>query len=100
MKNLLRETLEMLVVSGKSERDILFCTCRDEYFSFGKFKELAANIDYDSGYGGAEIRDIYIVGKDWWLERGEYDGSEWWEFKTIPVKPEKETFCPELTRER
>jgi hypothetical protein len=21
------------------------------------------------------------------LERGEYDGSEWWEYKELPVKP-------------
>lgn len=25
-----------------------------------------------------------VVGKDFWLERGEYDGSEWWSFKTTP----------------
>jgi hypothetical protein len=29
---------------------------------------------------------IIVVGKDWWLERHEYDGSEWWEFKTMPDK--------------
>ena len=27
------------------------------------------------------------VGDNWWLERAEYDGSEWWEFKTIPKEP-------------
>lgn len=25
-----------------------------------------------------------VVGDDWWLERHEYDGSEWWEFKRLP----------------
>lgn len=23
------------------------------------------------------------------MERHEYDGSEWWEFKTIPIKPNR-----------
>lgn len=31
--------------------------------------------------------DFVIVGKDWWLERTQYDGSEWFEFKTKPEKP-------------
>jgi len=31
--------------------------------------------------------DLYVVGEDWWLERGEYDGSEWWEFKRLPECP-------------
>jgi hypothetical protein len=25
-----------------------------------------------------------VIGSDWWLERHEYDGSEWWEFKSLP----------------
>ena len=33
--------------------------------------------------------DLLIVGKDFWLERVEYDGSEWWEFKTMPREPEE-----------
>lgn len=50
--------------------------------------ERFANFEYNSGYGGNEIAShLVIVGDDWWLERGEYDGSEWWEFKTIPSKP-------------
>ena len=24
------------------------------------------------------------LGRDFWLERHEYDGSEWWEYKSIP----------------
>ena len=30
-----------------------------------------------------------VVGNNWWLERHEYDGSEWWEYKQFPVKPEE-----------
>lgn len=24
---------------------------------------------------------------DWWLERAEYDGAEWWDYMTYPTKP-------------
>lgn len=32
---------------------------------------------------------LTLVGEDFWLERKEYDGQEWWEYKTTPIKPEK-----------
>jgi hypothetical protein len=39
---------------------------------------------------GVEIdMGLIVVGKDFWLERHEYDGSEWWEFKSIPMEPEE-----------
>ena len=32
------------------------------------------------------IKNIVIVFEDGtWLERGEYDGSEWWEYKQKPT---------------
>ena len=34
--------------------------------------------------------DLIVVGKDFWIERHEYDGSELWEFKRMPEEP-KET---------
>ena len=33
--------------------------------------------------------DLVLVGDGWWIERCEYDGSEWWEFKTIPTEKAK-----------
>jgi hypothetical protein len=45
-------------------------------------------VNYDDGFGGNEIPlSLVVVGDDWWLERGEYDGSEWWEFKRLPPAP-------------
>ena len=29
-----------------------------------------------------------VVGSDWWMTRGEYDGSEWWEMHWYPNKPD------------
>ena len=52
------------------------------------FKEVA-NVEYDSGFGSPQVaEDLIIMGSDFWLERHEYDGSEWWEYKN------KELFEP------
>lgn len=43
------------------------------------------DFEYDNGFGGQELFG-YIWYKDGtWSERGEYDGSEWWEHKERPV---------------
>lgn len=33
------------------------------------------------------VLDLLVVGNNWWLERHNYDGSEWWEFKRLPTRP-------------
>lgn len=90
--NLLTETLAMLKDNGKSSQDVTFVRFGEGPFfcSWDEFVA-AADFTYNNGYGGAEVdQGLKIVGADWWLERGEYDGSEWWEFKTLPTKPEKQ----------
>jgi len=44
----------------------------------------ALDIEYDSGYGGQQLYGRVWLTNDAWLERGEYDGSEWWNVKTLP----------------
>jgi len=45
---------------------------------------------YDSGYGGQELLGtIWLIEESTWLERGEYDGSEWWEYKKCPQVPDE-----------
>lgn len=57
----------------------------------GEEFEKLANFDYNNGYGLVAIDlNLIVRGSDWWLERGEYDGSEWWEFRREPVKDEQE----------
>lgn len=88
MSNLLDETLGHLTRAGLTEKDVLWVGTQngEKSISWKSFAKLA-NIDYDSGYGGEEIRlDLVVVGKNWWLERHEYDGSEWWEFKKLPIE--------------
>lgn len=41
---------------------------------------------YDSGYGSQELFGT-VWGKDWWAERREYDGREWWELRRYPPIP-------------
>ena len=88
--NLLEETIEVMVQHNKTECDVLWVgSGRGEYeIGWNKFKSIA-DFGYDGGFGGQEIaKDLVVVGKDWWLERHEYDGSEWWEFKTLPLAKE------------
>lgn len=42
-----------------------------------------------SGYGAQEVaKDLVLIGDDFWMERAEYDGSEWWEF--VSTEPREE----------
>jgi hypothetical protein len=46
------------------------------------------DFDYNNGYGGQNLfGDVWFTDGTW-LERGEYDGSEWWEHKICPEIPE------------
>lgn len=87
MINFLKETMEDLDRCKKDfYADVLWIGTRDgsTKISHNDFLVMA-NFEYDNGFGGAEINtNLVLVGKDWWLERGEYDGSEWWTFKQIP----------------
>ena len=86
--NLWEETIEALETHGKTWKEVYFICGRD--FCISNFEEIAKATNYDSGYGRQEVAlDLTIVGKDWWLERAEYDGAEWWVFRTIPDKPRR-----------
>jgi hypothetical protein len=43
------------------------------------------DFDYDDGYGQQEVYGVIKLTDGSWLERYEYDGSEWWELKRVPV---------------
>lgn len=47
------------------------------------------NFDYDSGYGGQELYGTVWFKNNTWAERGEYDGSEWWEERSLPDVPKE-----------
>lgn len=93
MINLLNETINVMQKYGKCVADVKFIGCtlhnfrqsdinvRTDWAHFTKI----ADFVYDNGYGLEEIPlGLVVVGTDWWLERHEYDGAEWWEFKEMP----------------
>jgi len=49
----------------------------------------ALNFEYDNGYGGQNLFGIVWFTDGTWAERGEYDGSEWWEHRKCPEIPEE-----------
>jgi hypothetical protein len=81
--NLLTETLEAITASGHTPDDIAFIGSEDAEYrcSWEQFKALADQ-EYDSSFGSSKVAIDLIVrftdGRKLW--RGEYDGSEWWEF--------------------
>ena len=94
-QNLLQETIEVLKRYNKTLEDIIFIK-DDEDSNFKVSAEqlkTILDVDYYNGYGLVEINsELKLVGKDFWLERHEYDGSEWWEYKELPAyEPGKET---------
>jgi len=92
MNTFLQETQDTLLDNGKSEKDVLWVGCSDAYISWEQFVSIA-NFNYDHGFGAQKIaKDLLIVGNGWWLERHEYDGSEWWEYKECPQRPEQNVF--------
>jgi len=102
-RNLLAETKFVMEDRGLTVGDIIYIgdTSQEEYsMSWPKFRQLA-NIEYDSGYGGQEIkRDLTIVFKDGTqMFRGEYDGSEWWDVIPAFKLKKSNTSPPKTLRE-
>ena len=92
--NLLNETVEILERNGKTFKDVVAIYDKDVVCCWNVFAAAAARFIYDNGFGCAEVNeDLIIAGDNWWLERREYDGSEWWEFKTLPpLNTQKTTY--------
>lgn len=95
MENLLKETEEALFDNGKTWADVRYITDGEFEIPLGVFK-IKADQKYDNGYGLQLVANICIVGDDWWLERAEYDGSEWWEYKQKPERPDMYNADPKI----
>jgi len=51
------------------------------------FIKVLHSIDYDNGFGIQQFFGIIVFKDGTWMERREYDGSEWWEHYRIPTEP-------------
>ena len=47
------------------------------------------NFNYNNGFGLKELYGTVWFKDGTWLERAEYDGSEWWEYKKAPQIPNR-----------
>ena len=47
------------------------------------------DFEYDSGYGGQNLFGTIWYVDGTWSERGEYDGSEWWQYQACPNIPQE-----------
>ena len=97
--NLAEETLEILEKNGLKKSDVLYAQGNDYWITAENFWDVAKDTEYDNGWGAPEVAcDLKVVGKDWWLERDDYDGTEWWEFKKYPEKPQERAEVKRLAR--
>ena len=93
---LLEETRHDMKTNNVDESQVAWVGGSEQWFTWDEFCSIA-NVDYDSGFGGQVVAtDLIVVGNGWWLERHEYDGSEWWEFKTGHTKPETHLAPPSV----
>lgn len=51
------------------------------------FIRVLHSIDYDDGYGIQQLFGVIVFKNGTWMERREYDGSEWWEYYRVPTEP-------------
>ena len=88
LTNLLKETRDILKDKGYNSRDVAWVGSEDGRYSlpYGEFCELIADVAYDAGYGGHHISSelVIIMHDGSWFSRGEYDGSEWWDYNKQP----------------
>ena len=81
--NLKEETLNVLHTHGKGKEDVKYVCGEDFQIGLEQFWKLA-DTEYDP-YGAPEIAtDLTLIGEDFWMERGEYEGAELWDFHTMP----------------
>ena len=71
---------------GKDVKPFNLCQqySNEQYIAFIN----SLDFKYDAGFGGQELYGTIWYEDGTWSERGEYDGSEWWEHHVCPEIPE------------
>ena len=87
MTNFLEETIGQLCTCELTPKDVRWVGNQDIWFSWDEFVTIA-DFSYDPGFGAQEVvSDIMVVGDGWYMDRYEYDGSEFWDFHSVIEKP-------------
>lgn len=81
--NAKEELLEKLDYNDKTIDDIDFIKIR---YEGEKTNINQLDFEYDRGFGSQELEGVVVFKDHTWLERHEYDGSEWWEYKKCPTR--------------
>lgn len=90
--NFYDELVEALHNNDKTLWDVTWVGTKEIVFNWNEFILWAKSFNYDNGYGMNCIPLSWvIVGDNWWLERYEYGGAEWWEYKELPKRPSRFT---------
>ena len=110
MANWYKDTLRAMEDAWKSFEDIKYCwfsnfeeyqtRIQPDYFimnentqeSVEKLKKWLMHFEYDSWWGWQEFFWEVVFNDGTWLERWEYDGSEWREYKKTPERPDFNKF--------
>lgn len=60
-------------------------------YSSKQWEEFLQKLDfqYDDSYGSQQLFGNIWYGGSKWSSRGEYDGSEWWQFNECPEIPQE-----------
>ena len=58
---------------------------KEDYMTFLE----SLDFSYDNGYGGQNLYGMVWFQDGSWLERYEYDGTEWWGHRTLPDIPKE-----------
>jgi len=97
MINLLKETIAQISNVDKTIEDIIainiykFNLETEEYEILLKTdkvnNKIFKNLDilYDNTYGTQEIEGIILFNDNSWLNREEYNSSEWWKYNKAPT---------------
>lgn len=105
MANLLKEINKKFEEINKTWADVEYISARgsdNEYETEYKnlylipvfeFLGFANTFNYDDGFGSTEVNKTLriVFNDDTWLERAEYDGSEWFEYRKLEKPTDK---CP------
>ena len=51
------------------------------------FIKVLQGINYNDGFGLQQLFGTIVFKDGTWMERREYDGSEWWEHYAVPTEP-------------